>query len=557
MRGLAARIMGQRPRVPEPPGSGWLYDLGAGLTVAGILLPEAVAYAAIAGVAPRYALIAGLIGLCTYPWLGTSRYAVVAPTSSAAAVCASVTATGGPEMAFALVLLTGVLFLGAAALRAGFLGAFVSRPVLRGFAWALTLSIVLRQLPHLAGVEAGKGSLAQLLRGLAASLPHWHAASLSLGGATLALWLLLKHWIRRWVTLPASLIVLLLGMALSAFMDTATLGVAQVGRFEWAWPSPHWPRLDQAGWQRILELAPALLLILFAESWGSVRTLALQEGDAVSADRELAALGVANLLSGLVRGLPVGAGFSASMASQGAGAQSKLAGFFAALAMGLFIWGGSSWLAALPMPVLAALVIGILSPHLLPTAVITTLHQGRDAWLAIVAAAGVLLSGVVFGMLLAITLSLLMALQRFARPAVTELGQLDDSRDYIDRERHAAAKAEPHALIVRPEEPLFFANTEQVLLDIAQRARERDARVVVLSLELTDALDTTATEALWEFCDRLGTEGRSVLLARAKDRPRGAIRRYWQRRQQDMPPCFWSVADAVNEARALSAQART
>ena len=540
------------------PRGGWSHDLMAGLTVAGILLPEAVAYAAIAGVAPRYALIAGLLGLCIYPWLGTSRYAIVAPTSSAAAICASVTAMGGPEMAFALVLVTGALFLSASALRVGFLGAYVSRPVLRGFAWALTLSIVLRQLPHLAGVEPGNGSLAHLLHGLAASRPDWHGASLALGAATLALWLLLQHGIgRRLRRLPASLIVLSLGLALPAVIDPAALGVAQVGRFEWAWPSPHWPRLDQAGWQHVFELAPALLMILFAESWGSVRTLALQAGDAVNADRELAALGAANLLSGMVRGLPVGAGFSASMASRSAGAQSQRAGFFAALAMGLFIWGGSGWLATLPMPVLAALVIGILSQHLLPTAVVNTLHQGRDAWLALVAAAGVLVSGVVFGMLLAIVLSLLMALQRFARPVVTELGQLDDSRDYIDCQHHAAAKTEPHALIVRPEEPLFFANTEQVLLDIARRARDKDLRVVVLSLELTDDLDTTATEALWEFCDRLANEGRSVLLARAKDRPREAIRRYWKTRRQEMPPCFWSVADAVDAARALGAPART
>ena len=108
---------------------GWPADLLAGVSVAGVLLPEAVAYAAIAGVEPMHALLATLIGLTVYPWLGTSRFAMVAPTSSAAAVFASALAIGGPAMGYALVGVTGLLFLLAAMLRAGFLGAFISRPV--------------------------------------------------------------------------------------------------------------------------------------------------------------------------------------------------------------------------------------------------------------------------------------------------------------------------------------------------------------------------------------------------------------------------------------------
>ena len=123
-----------------------LDDVFAGLTVAGVLLPEAVAYAAIANVPPAHALLAALVGLCLYPWFGSSRFAIVSPTSSAAAVFASAVALGGVPMGLALVMLTGVLFLLAWALRAEFLGAFVSRPVLRGFAWALALTITLRKV---------------------------------------------------------------------------------------------------------------------------------------------------------------------------------------------------------------------------------------------------------------------------------------------------------------------------------------------------------------------------------------------------------------------------
>ncbi len=112
----------------------WGSELLAGISVAGVLLPEAVAYAAIAGVEPMHALLAALAGLCIYPLFGSSRFAIVAPTSSSAAIFASAVLAGGPAMGYALVGLTGALFLVAAALRAGFLGAFISRPVLRGFA---------------------------------------------------------------------------------------------------------------------------------------------------------------------------------------------------------------------------------------------------------------------------------------------------------------------------------------------------------------------------------------------------------------------------------------
>jgi SulP family sulfate permease len=118
-----------------------------------VLLPEAVACAAIAGVDPMHALLAALVGLCIYPLLSSGRFAVVSPTSSAAAVFASAIVMGGPAMAYTLMLLTGLMFLLAAVMRAGFLGAFISRPDLRGFAWALALTIMVRQLPHLTGLK--------------------------------------------------------------------------------------------------------------------------------------------------------------------------------------------------------------------------------------------------------------------------------------------------------------------------------------------------------------------------------------------------------------------
>lgn len=524
-----------------------LADLLAGLSVAGVLLPEAVAYAAIAGVEPMHALIASLIGLCLYPLLGTSRFAMVAPTSSAAAVFASALAIGGPAMGYALVGLTGIAFLAAGVLRAGFLGAFISRPVLRGFAWALALTIMIKQLPHITGVDVHSSQVGILFWNWLVEASHWNMPSTLTGAGALCFWLLIHHGLRRWLFVPTSLIVLGTGIALSMALQLGAHSVVLVGEITWQPLALSLPALETEQWLRILEIAPALLLILFAESWGSVRSLALQNGDEVKADRELLALGTANLVSGLVQGLPVGAGYSAASASQAAGGRSKWAGVFAALSLGLLLWLARPLLAVLPLPVLAAVVLAILSHNLWPGAVLSGLRVGGDGWLALVAAAGVLLFGVLFGMLLAVAMSLLLAIRRFVQPLVSELGQLADSHDYLDRARHPEATPVAGTLIMRPEEPLFFANAEQVFQVIRQRATEVQAKVVVLSLEASDDLDSTATEALGELIVSLKEQGSQLILARVKDSPRGSLARMglMPKDGHDGLRFFWSVDDAV------------
>lgn len=521
-------------------------DFFAGISVAGVLLPEAVAYAAIAGVPAIHALLAALIGLCVYPFIGTSRFAIVAPTSSAAAVFAAGMNSGGTDMGYALVALTGAMFLLAGLLRAGFLGAFISRPVLRGFAWGLAVTIVLKQFPHIAGIHVAGTQALQVASALWREMAQAHLPSLQLGAAALALWLLMQHGLRRLVPIPQSLLILALGVVASACYDLQASGVTLVGEIEWQALSLHVPDISTSHWLRAAEIAPALLLILFAESWGSVRSLALQQGDSVDANRELLAFGSANLLSALLQGLPVGAGFSAAAANYAAGGRSKWAGVVAAAALALLLWQARGWLALLPVPVLAAVVVGILSHNLWPRAVIRGLRLGGDAWLAVSAALAVLVFGVLFGMLLAVGLSLLLAIRRFAQPLVSELGNLPGTRDYLDSERHPEVVRRPGVLIMRPEEPLFFANAEQVFQVILQRVRQTRPHTVVLSLEASDDLDATAIEALAEFTAALQQAQGQLLLARVKDRPRAAIARGGLIARPDSPVAvYWSVDDAI------------
>lgn len=491
-------------------------DLVAGLSVAGLMLPEAIAYAGIAGLAPQRAIFAALVGVLAYAVLGRSRFAIVSPTSSSAAVLAGSLAVltadpaARPMLATILVGAVGLLLLAAGALRLGGLTSFVSRPALRGYAFGLAVTIILKQLPALVGADVHPGDLAQLLLRLVST--PWNPLSLTVGVSALAALVLFRR-LRR---LPGPLIVLAAGIAGSLAFGFAGRGVAMVGRIDLAF-SPFQPAaLAWAQAPRLLEACLPLVLILLAESWGSIRTLALQHGDEVGANRELVALGAANLAAGLVQGMPVGAGFSASSANEAAGATSRWAGVVAALGLVVLMAFGVSLVAVLPQPVLAAAVIAALLHALNPAALVKLWRLRRDRVVAFGAVVGVLTLGVLNGLVLAILLSIVDLIRRMSRPRVMRLGQLDGGHDYVDIGRHPEAVAPPGIAVWRPAEPLFFANAERVL-DIVAEETPPNVRAVVLSLEESFDLDATALEALLQFDQRLARRGVILRLARVRD----------------------------------------
>lgn len=502
-----------------------LRDTLAGLSVAGLMVPEAVAYAGIAGLPPGRALIAAVTGGLAYAAIGRSRFAVVSPTSSSAAILAAAVASLAPVrgvdpavLATALTLLAGLLFCGLALARLGSLAAFVSRPVLHGFAFGLAVTIIVRQLPHLAGIAVPAGSVGAVLRDCLRALPRWHLASLGCGTAALALLLLLKCW----RAVPATLVVIVLGIAASAMLDLPGHGVALAGPAPLTLAVPRLPA-DPAIWLRLVPLAAPLVLILFAESWGTMRSLALARGDRLSANRELAALGLGNTLAALAGGMPVGAGFSAGSANAAAGAVSRRAAGLAAFAVLLLALGAGPLIARIPHPVLSAVVIAALLHALSPAGFVQPWRWRRDRWIAPAAALGVIALGVLDGMLLAIGLSIAQLLYRLAHPSISELGRLGDGHDFVDRASHPEAAPVPGMAIHRPNAPLFFANAETALGLIARRAAAVGAGVVVLSLEESDDLDSTAIEALAEFRHDLARHHRRLILARTHDRARAVL----------------------------------
>ena len=501
-------------------------DVIAGLSVSGLLLPEAVAYAAIAGLPPGRAVFAGIAGCLAYALIGRSPYAILSPTSSAAAILAGLLAlspVSGTDKAFiatAATLLAGGFFLVAALLRLGGLSALVPRPVLKGFAFGIALTIIIKQVPAVVGVPAAGGNLAAQVWALVGNLGEWHVASLAFGMAALGLY----GGLRRVPAVPGALLVLLAGALAGMVLPLDRWDVVAVGEIA---AVPAWPVLPVMAfseWMRLASFVVPLALILLAESWGTVSSLAAAHGGRLDANRELAGFGMANLASAVVQGMPVGAGFSAGAAAEAAGAATRVAAVVAALALAALVFVAGPVVEHLPQPVLAAVVIGTLAHALSPAPFLRFWHLRRDFWLAVATAVAVLALGVLNGMLLSVALSLAGLLHRLMSPRLARLGQLNGSRAYVDMARHPDAHTPDGMVIWRPAEPLFYANAGAVLDAIAiAAARELGLKAIVLSLEETFDLDSTTLDTLVALDRTVTAKGLRLQLARVHDHVRDVL----------------------------------
>ncbi|POF44063.1 hypothetical protein B0D71_04515 [Pseudomonas laurylsulfativorans] len=503
-------------------------DLLAGLSIAGLLLPEAVAYSSIAALAPQAGLIALFAGLLCYGLFGTSRFAIVSATSSSAAVLAAATATlanGDPglrsTLAIGLVLVTGAFFLLAGLFKLGSVTSFIAKPVLRGFAFGLALTIILKQVASVVGVHLTDVNLVRFLPQLLEQLPQWNWVAAGVGTVALALlWLFARF--RR---LPGGLLVVVIGIAAGQWLDLPAYGVKLIGVIDLSLEVPKLPVLPFTDWLRLGELAFAMVMILYAESYGSISAYALKHGDRVTSNRDLLALGASNLLSGLFHGMPAGAGYSATSANEAAGATSRLAGIVAALVVLVIVLTVLPYIALTPEPILAAIVIHALGRGLSLLPLGRYFIWRRDRLLVICAVGAVLLLGVLDGLLVAVAISVLLMLKQMSAADIQILGRIDGGHDFVDLQRHPTAQAVPGVLIVRPDEALFFANVERILGAALRLIRHSQTPIhtVILSLEESPDLDGTSIEALQAFFVRVHQEDKRLILARLKDSAQTAL----------------------------------
>ena len=495
-------------------------DMLAGLSLIGLLIPEAVAYASLAELPAQAGLIGLFCGLLVYGLLGSSGVAVVSATSSSAVVLAAALVTlaqwsgSGDRVVLAalLVVLAGGWFVLAALLRLGTIADFIAKPVLRGVSLGLAVVITFTQLPKLVGLPAAASDWQAVVK-LAQQWSLWQWPSLVMGGLAL---LILCCWRSR--RQPVALWVIVLALLLGLIWPLPSMGVAEVGHIGLSGSLPDWSVLADVNWFVLLQLSFALAMMIYAESYSSIHTYALRRGVVTAPNRDLWALGLSNVSSGLAGGLPVGAGFSATGANAVAGAQSKWATWTAWLVLMFALLYLLPYVGRIPEAVLAAIVIHAVSKGLSWRPVRPYFRWRRDRLLVLLSFIGVVVLGVLNGLLLAVGMSVVLTLVHFAQPRLSILGRLGEGHDYVAVRRFAAAAPVPRLLILRLDEPLFFANAEPMMKQIQAQthfvARQQDLAAVVLSMEEVPDLDGTSIEALGQLAWQLHQQGLTLYLCR-------------------------------------------
>lgn len=526
-----------------------LADALTGLSLAGLLLPEAVAYSGLANLPPQAGVIGLFAGLTCYALIGRSRYAIVTATSSSAAVFAAATLALGANVAtqraaFASILVcaTGIAFLLAGCARLGAMSNLIARPVLRGFAFGLAVVIAVKQWPHFVAMHTQATNFFALLVEILRNIGAWQPTSLAVGVCAL-LGLFALERVRH---IPGVMIVIIAGIAAAPWL--ASQGVILTGPIHLALDLPTFAMPAGGQWLPLVEFALALMFILYAESYSSIRTYALKHDDTVQPNRDLIALGIANVVSGAFHGTPVGAGYSGTSANESAGAQSRAAGLYAAATVLALVLLFLPWIERIPDPVLAAIVIHAVSKSMRLAVFRPYFRWQRDRLVTLTAVAAVLVFGMLDGLLAAIAFSLAMLLHSLSSPRLSVLGRMG-AHDFVSVVRFPQAACTPGILVLRPEEPLLFANAEPLLAMARQRVlQQTDVRLVVFSLEESPDLDGTALESLGEFAAWLAVRKIELRVARLKEASRDALVRANFSQLQEAGLDYSSVDDAVSDS---------
>jgi high affinity sulfate transporter 1 len=501
----------------------WLRpDLIAGLTLWGLVVPEAMAYAGIAGLPPQAGLYTLLASLSIYALFGSSRHLTVQATSATAALLAATILAFGVSAsdparyqayASALVIVVGLVFLVAGLARLGFVTQFLSKPVMDGFVTGLAIFVAVGQLNKLFGVESGEGNTLIKLLEIIRQLPAANWIAFAVGASALALLFLLPRLNRQ---LPAGLIVLFGFIVLSWALDLpGHFGVAVVGALPAGLPALAWPQIPLMAWVQLVLPAMGILLVAYSEALGVAREFAEKHGYEIDPDQELYAHAFVNLASGFLGGMLAGGSMSASAVKEGAGARSQVANlvtWVAAIVTVLFL---TPLFAPLPEAVLAALIIHAVW-HII---VARKLRQIRlvsrtEFWLGALALAGVLLIDVLQGMIIGLVVSLLLVIYRSSRPNLSSLGRAPGMPGvYTDLARHPDNEALPGLLILRLNAPIYYANALTVRDRIKALVAETNPNAVVLDAEGQDALDITSADVLKLLIHELTGQGITVYLA--------------------------------------------
>jgi high affinity sulfate transporter 1 len=513
----------------------WLRsDTLAGVSVWAVLVPEVLAYATIAGVSPVVGLYAAIPALALYAVFGTSKHLITAPMAATAALSAAAVAQltmDHPDRFTAvtaeLAIACGVLAIVAGLCRLGFVATFISEPVLKGFIIGLALTIIIGQVPRLFGLEKGSGDFFSQLFDFLSHLGSTQWPTLAVGALSLAVIVVLHRFLPH---VPSALVAVVLGIEAVRLFNLTHHGVAVVGPIPSGLPVPKAPGgLGLHNYLATAASAVGIVLVGYAESLAAAKNFAVADQAKVDPNRELIALGAANLGAGFFQGMFVNGSLSKTAVNVSARARTQLSSLVAAVLTILTLLFLTGFFADLPEATLAAIVIAALVELIDVGAMkrlfrLATSRQRRayglaarpDFIAAMAALLGVLIFGTLPGLFIGIAMSLLLLIFRTSRPAMAELGRVPGpSGLYAELEGHPENATVPGVAIVRVEGQLFFGNADTVEATLLERARRPGTRAVVVDAQSVPYVDISAVDMLQRLAAEL--ESRGVALRIAQD----------------------------------------
>ena len=504
----------------------WLRpDIIAALTLWAVLVPEAMAYAGIAGMPPETGLYAAPLALVAYAIFGTSRHLDVGPSSAVAALSFSIVAglavAGSPEfitLTIALALVVGIFMIIGGLLKMGVLADFLSLPVLDGFVVGVAISIAIGQLDKLLGFEVeGAYDFVPDIVTIVANLEMIDWPTFIVGLSSLALLFILHRYAPK---IPGALVVLILAIAASSFLDFESMGIHIVGEIPAGLPDFGYP--EEMGLGDLLAVAPGavgLALVAFAESVAIARSMATKYGYEVDANQEMIAVGAANIGSSFSGAFVVDGSMSRTSVADGAGAKSQMVSLIAAVAILITAAFLTPLFFNLPEATLGAIVIHAVWHNIS----LRKINQYRDITrldyvTTIVAMLGVLAFGLLEGLVFAALLGLISLLGGTKRRNTSVLGKVPGNTIYRSIENYPEAETFPGLLILRFDGTLYFANAHdfQTAVRRAIEIADPPPSVILIDGESINDIDATAVITMREFQKQLETEQIEFRFARIK-----------------------------------------
>ena len=501
-------------------------DVIAGITVTAYLVPQVMAYSTLAGLPATAGLWAIVAAMVVYAFVGTSRQLSVGPESTTALMTATALAplaAGDPgryaTLAATLALLVGALAVLGRVVRLGFIGDLLSMPVLVGYMAGVAAIMIASQLGKLTGVPAKGDTFVEQIRswvaGVAETPISW--PSLLLGGAV-ALFLVVAG--RRWPRVPMSLVAVALATAVVAVFDLTDNGIKTVGPVPASLPQIGFPGLSLSDVQDLLLPALGIVLVGYADFILTARSFATRHNQRIDANSELLALGAANVGSAAVSGFPLSSSGSRTVIADASGARTQVYSLVAAVGVVVTIFVLGGLLAAFPTAALGGLVV-YAALRLVDVAEFRRLwaFRRREFLLAVAATAGVLVFDILYGVLIAVGLSVADLLSRVARPHEAILGQVPGLAGWHDIDDHDGAVQTPGLVVYRYESPLFFANAEDFLTgcEAALDDAVSPPEWLLINCEGIVECDITGLDALGQVAGLCQRHGVRLALVRVRD----------------------------------------